>query len=75
MVNLSAAYREYSSVSRWSSAPETERYETQSCANGWARVDNSETSEKSFAPDDQSPAAASVLDDSGGSRAQPDPRR
>ena len=48
VVNLSAAYREHFGFPLVICARETERYD-RVLRNGWARMDNSETSEKSFA--------------------------
>lgn len=48
VVNLSAAYQEHFGFPLVICARETERYD-RVLRNGWARMDNSETSEKSFA--------------------------
>ena len=48
VVNLAAAYREHFGFPLVICARETERYD-RVLRNGWSRMDNSETSEKSFA--------------------------
>ena len=47
-MNLAAAYREHFGSPLVICARETERYD-RVLRNGWSRMDNSETSEKSFA--------------------------